>query len=305
MISIIVCTYNRDKYLYDALKHIAANDFPYADYEIVLVNNNSTDSTDAECKRFSADYPSINFRYFIETKQGLSHARNRGISESKGDILVFLDDDSFVNSDYLRNLKAQMEKHPDAMAFGGKISPLFEEGKEPEWLNRWTYPLVSAIDMGESVVLFEGKAYPIGANMGFRKECIEKCGVFNTELGRTKKNLMGGEEKDIFSRVRNLDMKIYYFPDIHVNHVIPPTRTTREYVLKAGTGIGMSEQMRCRKIGKSALWKRYFSELIKWGGTIVIWIGYLFTLKPKAGNIIVAFRWHISKGLMGKLEHLE
>lgn len=302
MISVIVCTYNRDKYLYDALSHIADNDFPADDYEIVLINNNSTDNTEQECKRFAACFPQIQFRYFVETKQGLSHARNRGIEESRGDILVFLDDDSFVKSDYLSNLNTQMQKHSDAMAFGGKITPLFESGKAPEWLNRWTYPLVSAIDKGNEVVPFEGNSYPIGANMGFRKQCIEKIGLFNPELGRTKKNLMGGEEKDIFSRLKALGMKIYYFPDIHVEHVIPPSRTTREYVMRAGKGVGMSEQMRCRKIGKSALMKRYFSELVKWCGTMVIWAGYLITLKPKAGNIIVAFRWNVSKGLFGAVE---
>jgi hypothetical protein len=113
---------------------------------------------------------------------------------------------------------------------------------------------------------------------------------------------MGGEEKDIFSRLKALGMKIYYFPDIHVEHVIPPSRTTREYVMRAGKGVGMSEQMRCRKIGKSALMKRYFSELVKWCGTMIIWAGYLITLKPKAGNIIVAFRWNVSKGLFGAVE---
>ena len=46
MISIIVCTYNRAKYLYDALASIASNDFPHDEYEIVLVNNNSTDDTE-------------------------------------------------------------------------------------------------------------------------------------------------------------------------------------------------------------------------------------------------------------------
>ena len=302
MISVIVCTYNRDKYLYDALSHIADNDFPADDYEIVLINNNSTDNTEQECKRFAACFPQIQFRYFVETKQGLSHARNRGIEESRGDILVFLDDDSFVKSDYLSNLNTQMQKHSDAMAFGGKITPLFESGKAPEWLNRWTYPLVSAIDKGNEVVPFEGNSYPIGANMGFRKQCIEKTGLFNPELGRTKKNLMGGEEKDIFSRLKALGMKIYYFPDIHVEHVIPPSRTTREYVMRAGKGVGMSEQMRCRKIGKSAVMKRDFSELGKWCGTMIIWAGYLITLKPKAGNIIVAFRWNVSKGLFGAVE---
>ncbi|MCF0206757.1 MAG: glycosyltransferase family 2 protein [Bacteroidales bacterium] len=302
MISIIVCTYNRDKYLYNALQHIAANDYDFAKYEIVLVNNNSTDSTDSECKRFAADFPQVNFRYFVETNQGLSFARNRGIGESSGEILVFLDDDSFVEPDYLANLDMQMAEHKDAMAFGGQISPVFEEGNPPKWLNRWTYSLVSAIDLGKNVRLFEGKYYPIGANMGFRRECLDKIGNFNTELGRSKKNLMGGEEKDIFGRMRNLGMKIYYFPDIHVNHIIPPSRTTNEYVYRAGLGIGMSEQLRCRKIGKSELLRRYFAELVKWGGTFVIWFWYLLCLNVADGNVIVRFRWNVSKGLFGKLK---
>ena len=115
MLSVIICTYNREKFLYDALRHVAENDFPVSEYEIVLVNNNSTDRTESECQRFASDFPTVQFRYFVETKQGLSHARNRGIDESRGDILIFLDDDSFVKPDYLSNLKKQMEAHPEAM----------------------------------------------------------------------------------------------------------------------------------------------------------------------------------------------
>ena len=96
MLSIIVCTYNRDKYLYGALKCIAENGFPTKDYEIVLVNNLSTDNTEAECLRFQSDYPEVDFRYFVETNQGLSFARNRGIKESQGETLLFLDDDSYI-----------------------------------------------------------------------------------------------------------------------------------------------------------------------------------------------------------------
>ncbi|MBR6174086.1 MAG: glycosyltransferase family 2 protein, partial [Bacteroidales bacterium] len=216
MFSLIICTYNRDKFLYDTLLHVVANNFPTDNYEIVLVNNNSTDNTEQECERFKADFPDAQFRYFVETKQGLSHARNRGIIESRGDVLVFLDDDSFVKPDYLRNLQKQMDDHPEAMAFGGKITPRFETGETPKWLCKWTYSWVSAIDKGDGVVLFEGSSYPIGANMGFRKECLKQCGNFNTELGRTKKNLMGGEEKDIFNRVKAQNMLIFYFPDIQV-----------------------------------------------------------------------------------------
>lgn len=300
MISVIICTYNRDKFLYDALQHVAANKFPYDDYEIVLVNNNSTDNTESECLRFQKDFPDVQFRYFVETKQGLSHARNRGIDESLGDILVFLDDDSFVKPDYLHNLQQQMDTHPEAMAFGGKITPRFETGETPKWLCKWTYSWVSAIDKGEEVVPFEGSSYPIGANMGFRKICLDKCGNFNTELGRTKKNLMGGEEKDIFNRVKANDMLILYFPDILVEHVIPPQRTTKDYIIKMGQGIGMSERLRCLKIGKKALWKRYFSELVKWGASFVLWFYYLICFRPVVGNMLVLFRWNVTKGLVKK-----
>ena len=210
MISVIICTYNREKFLYDALKHVAANNFPTESYEIVLVNNNSTDNTAQECERFSRDYPAVNFRYFIEVNQGLSHARNRGIIESSGNVLVFLDDDSFVKPDYLANLQDNLMNHPEAMAFGGKITPLFETGAEPQWLSKWTYSWVSAIDKGDHVTQFEGNSYPIGANMGFRKECLDQCGNFNTELGRSKKNLMGGEEKDIFTS--SMPRRFMYFP---------------------------------------------------------------------------------------------
>ena len=96
MISVIVCTYNRDKYLYKALSHIASNDYPANDYEIVLVNNNSTDNTLAETERFKLVYPNINITIVTELQNGLSFARNRGIAESKGDFLVFLDDDTLL-----------------------------------------------------------------------------------------------------------------------------------------------------------------------------------------------------------------
>ena len=302
MFSVIICTYNRDKFLYDAMCHVAKNDFPVSEYEIVLVNNNSTDHTESECQRFASNFPDVQFHYYVETKQGLSHARNRGIDESRGDMLIFLDDDSFVKPDYLSNLKRQMEAHPDAMAFGGKITPLFESGEEPKWLCKWTYSWVSAIDKGNEVVLFEGNSYPIGANMGFRRNCIEQCGNFNTELGRSKKNLMGGEEKDFFNRLKEKNLPIYYFPNIHVEHVIPPQRTTKDYIVRMGQGIGMSERMRCLKIGKKALRKRYFSEFIKWGASFVLWLKYAICFRPVVGNMLLVFRWNVTKGLVEKVQ---
>lgn len=300
MISIIVCTYNRDKYLYGALQCIAENGFPTHAYEIVLVNNMSTDNTEAECQRFGNDYPDVNFRYMVETNQGLSFARNRGIAESRGDTLLFLDDDSYIQPNYLTNLQRQLDAYPDADAFGGKIDPVFESGEAPKWLSKWNYSWVSAIDLGDKVCPFKGKAFPIGANMGIRKAMLEKTGNFNTQLGRSKKNLMGGEEKDLFERIRQQGGSIYYFPDVVVHHVIPPTRTTKDYVKRLGEGVGRSERIRTLGESKGKYLKRLFSEMVKWGGTLVLWLGFALKGQLEKGNILFTFRRKVTSGLLKK-----
>ena len=300
MLSLIVCTYNRDKYLYGALRCIAENGFPTEAYEIILVNNLSTDNTESECQRFTKDYPEVDFHYFVETNQGLSFARNRGIEESRGDILVFLDDDSYIQESYLHNLQRQLDAHPEADAFGGKIIPEFESGEAPKWLSKWNYTWVSAIDMGDKVCQFEGKAFPIGANMGIKKDFISQIGPFNTQLGRSKKNLMGGEEKDLFERVKSHGGGIYYFPDVVVRHVIPPTRTTLDYVKRLGEGVGRSERIRTLGASRWKYIKRLLSEGFKWGGTLVLWLGFAFKGQLEKGNILVTFRRMVTSGLLKK-----
>ena len=298
MLSIIICTYNREKYIYGVLQSLAQNNFPTHLYEIVLVNNNSTDTTEEKCKAFQQDYPQVAFRYFIETNQGLSFARNRGIMEAQGDMLVFLDDDSFVNQDYLTNLDHYIKEYPDMIAFGGAITPLFETGVTPAWLSKWTYSWVSAINLGNSVTLFTGNTYPIGANMGFKTAYFEKYGSFNTSLGRSKKNMMGGEEKDLFNRCDRKTEKIYYLPNLKVQHVIPENRTTKAYIKRLGEGIGMSEKLRTLNISKGCYLKRIFSEMIKWVASFVLFFGYLITFEPQKGTVLLLFRRNVTKGLL-------
>ena len=296
MISIIVCTYNRDKYIYECLSRLAKNREPDT-WEIVLVNNNSTDNTDAEFERFMRDYKPTNYRYFEETKQGLSFARNRGIAEAKGEWLVFLDDDAMVEEDYIANLQNHLSQHPEAGAFGGKIEPFFEEG-EPEWYCKWAMGFVSAIDRGEKVHVFPDTKFPIGANMGIRRDVIEHVGLFNTDLGRTGTNLLAGEEKDLFDRIRGAGYEILYFPNIGVKHCIPGKRTTKEFVARLAHGVGVSEKLRTQKIGAFAYAKRLFIEGIKWAGTLVLWLQYIINGQKPKGDILVLFRYNVTRGLL-------
>lgn len=296
MISVVICTYNREQYIYECLSRVAKNTVQ-KEWEIVLINNNSTDNTAAECERFVKDFPNIHYRYFVETQQGLSFARNRGIAEAKGEWLVFLDDDAMVGVDYIGKLQHHLAQYPEAGAFGGAIEPFFE-GETPDWLNPWAMGFVSAIDLGAQVKAFPKKSYPIGANMGISRETIDKVGVFNTALGRTGNNLMGGEEKDIFNRIRQANIPILYFPNIKVQHCIPPKRTTKEFIAKLGDGVGLSEKLRTQSIGAFAYVKRLVMEAVKWCGTIVIWLYYAIQGYRSKGDILVTFRCNVTKGLL-------
>ena len=298
IISFIICTYNRDKYIYECFSRLASNTVKKG-WEIVLVNNNSTDHTSAECARFANDFPNARYHYFVETQQGLSFARNRGIEEAKGDWFVFLDDDAMVAPDYITNLQKHLSAHPEAAAFGGQIEPFFEDG-EPDWYSRWSMGFVSAIDRGSQTHVFPDNKFPIGANMGIQREIIDRVGVFNTELGRTGNNLLAGEEKDLFNRIRKAEGKVLYFPNIGVKHCIPGRRTTREFVERLANGVGVSERIRTKKMGSCAYAKRLFMEMIKWGGTIVLWCQYTIQGHRPKGDILVLFRYHVTKGLFGK-----
>lgn len=296
MLSVIICTYNRDKYLGETLQRLAGNHFD-GPWELLLINNNSTDSTERICTQFSNDYPNVPFHYIVEKQQGLSYARNRGIQEAKGDWLVFLDDDAFVSENYLEHLSQYIQQLPEMDAFGGRIYPLFEEGITPSWLSKWSASWLSAIDKGDEVCLFT-KDYPIGANMGFSKRIADQCGLFNTSLGRSGKNLIGGEEKDYFNRIKALNATIYYLPDIAVEHCIPSSRTTDEYISRLGLGVGQSERQRTLTISKMAYAKRLFLEAIKWGGTLVLWVGYFMIGQKSKGDKLVSFRTKVTQGLL-------
>lgn len=295
MLTIIICTYNREKYLLETLTRLAANRY-VGEWELLLVDNNSTDTTPEICKTFATKHPTLPFRYIVETQQGLSHARNRGMAEAKGDWLVFLDDDAFVDPDYLERLNQYTKELPDMVAFGGRIYPFFESGEVAKWLCRWNSSWLSALDKGDKLGTFEGAEYPIGANMGFNRRMYEICGKFDTTLGRSGKNLIGGEEKDYFNRIKAEEGKIYYLPEIAVLHCIPPSRTTNEYIARLGEGVGVSERIRTQERGIYA--KRLIQECVKWCATLVLWIGYVSTGRVACGNSLVLFRKHVTKGLL-------
>lgn len=297
MLSVILCTYNRERYIYNVLQSIAAGGF--GDYEIVLVNNNSTDDTESECQRFAKDHPEVAMRYCVEKQQGLSYARNRGIMESQGEVLVYVDDDAVVNREYLQTYADFFNRNKEAVAAGGPITPRYDGCEEPSWMSHYTRQLVTGeLNLGTREREFPKGAFPGGGNAAYRKSVFNEVGLFNVELGRKGNSLIGAEEKDLFDKMTSRGMKFYYLPNAILYHLIPPKKLTQDYFDRLTYGIGVSERYRTLQIGKKKYLNRLLKEAVKWGGTMVLWTGFALKGQFSKGNKLVAFRKNVTRGLL-------
>lgn len=298
MISVIICTYNREKYIYNVLRSVAENDYPRSEYEIVLVNNNSTDGTRSECERFAKEYSEVSFHYVEEHEQGLSYARNAGIRASQGDVLVYVDDDATVNRDYLKTYGCFFDSHAEAVAAGGPILPVYETA-EPAWFSHFTRALITGkVYLGDKERRFPKGKFPGGGNAAYRKSVFDAVGLFNVELGRKGEGLMGAEEKDLFDKMTARGMAFYYLPNSILYHIIPEKKLTKDYFDRLTYGIGVSERYRTLRISKTKYLKRLLSECVKWAATIAIWVFFVLRFQPRKGCKVVAFRWNVTRGLL-------
>lgn len=299
MLTVIICTYNREKYIRPLLESIAANTLPKSEYEILLVDNNCTDNTQQVCEHFAMAHPDITFRYVVEKEQGLSAAKNKGIRESKGDLIVYVDDDALVDTNYLNDYVQFFATHPKVMALGGPIEPLYET-EEPTWMTPYTKALLTAwMNYGDKPREYPKGRYPGGGNAAYRKIVFEKVGLFNTALGRKGNLLSASEEKDIFDKMHALGMKVMYIPGPILHHCIPQAKLEKDYFNRLTWQIGMSERARTLAISNRKYINRLIAEAIKWAGTIVLLCGYTIQGHPYKGWKLVLFRMNVSKGLLG------
>lgn len=299
MLTVIICTYNREKYIRPLLESIVANTLPKSEYEVLLVDNNCQDNTRQVCEQFAAEHPDVSFRYVVEPEQGLSAARNKGIKEANGDLIVYVDDDALVDDHYLKDYVDWFNTHPETMAAGGPILPLYEEGEEPTWMSPYTKALLTAwMDYGTKVREYPSGRYPGGGNSAYRKSVFDQVGLYNTSLGRKGGNLMGSEEKDVFDKMHSHNMQVLYLPWPVLHHRIPKTKLEKPYFDRLTLQMGISERQRTLALGCNKYFKRLFMEAVKWGGTLILLGGYTLQGNPYKGWKLVQFRWNVTRGLL-------
>jgi len=294
-ISVAVCSYNRAKYLVDALKSLKNQNLKPDDYEIVIVDNNSSDATAEISKNFISENFRLNISYYRESRQGLSFARNKAITESKYDIITFIDDDAIAREDFLANILSFFKDHSDADALGGKVIPIYENGKEePLWLSKYLWGLVTKVDYGDEIKVFPTPKYPAGCNMSFKKEKLLKVGLFNTDLK------IRGDDKDIFAKLKKINAKVYYVPEVFVYHNVEENRLTKSFIKKLSIIIGNSERVRLANKGLMPLILKLFEYLFKLAAGFIIASSFIFKGQVEKAKYLIMVRWTILKGLFVK-----
>lgn len=296
-LSLVIATYNGASSLPATLESLTHQTLDRELWEVVVVNNNSTDKTAEVVEGFAAAHPEMAIRLVEEPNQGLSWARNRGIDESKGDYIVIIDDDETACPELLREYFDFLDTHPHIVAAGGKITPCYP-AKRPKWLSKITErPIAGTLNLGDETKPFPEGKYFGGGNMALRRTAIDYYGKFDTNLGRRGSKLLGGEEKELYMRYYASGEDIYYLPNAEIFHHINTERLTKPYFKAVCYRVGQSE--RIRTLGKSpkAFRRRVYSEIFKWCATLAIGLFYCLTLQFVKAQYIVIMRSNISRGL--------
>ena len=250
-ISVIISTHNPDAgRLRQTLAGLRAQTLPVLQWETLLVDNASTPALYPQA--FSAPAPD-NLRLTREPQLGLTSARRRGFSETRGKFIVLVDDDNVLAPDYLAKVRALFADHPSVGALGGKNLPEFEQ-PPPAWMREFD-GLIACRDYGDVPEISQGlwktqnqrneypRWAPIGAGMALRREAAQSWlrDASATQLSdRRGSELTSGGDNDIILSLMQSGWDVGYFPSLALTHLIPSNRITRDYLARLNRGIASS-----------------------------------------------------------------
>lgn len=236
-LTVVICTYNRADLLKETLTAVrACSPPPACDVQIVVVDNNSSDHTQAIVREAEAapGYPIVSA---IEHLQGKSYALNTALELSRGDVVALTDDDVLPAPDWLERIVEAFRRDSLVFLFG-KVLPRWGALPPPELLPRKARDIwgpLALIDYGDeptryTTARFRKLRLPIGANLAVRRDALERVGGWRTDLGRVDNSLVCGEDRELCVRLfRSGLYEGLYDPNLIVHHFVPASRLSRRY----------------------------------------------------------------------------
>lgn len=225
--SIVIATYNRAGDLHETLKSLAALT-PDGPWEVIVVDNNSSDDTRAIVHEAAGRFP-VELRYVFEGRQGRSPALNAGIQAARGAIIATTDDDVRVPAEWL-NRAAEGLQQAGCDYVGGRVLPIWGAAR-PKWLPNHggkLWGVIALLDYGGDPIEF-GRRVPLGVNMAFTREAFERAGLLDPDTGRRAGTLLGQEVREWCIRARKAGVRGFYAPGMVLHHIIPASRLSKRY----------------------------------------------------------------------------
>ena len=245
--SIVIATYNRGADLRETLASLAGLR-PGGAWDVIVVDNNSTDDTRQVVESAAAAFP-VPLRYLFEPAQGRSPALNAGIRLAQGDLIVTTDDDVRVSPDWL-DRAAEGLARLNCDYVGGRVLPIWG-GPRPAWLpnhggKHWA--VIALLDYGPAPIEF-GARVPLGVNMAFRRVAFDRAGLFDPHTGRKAGTLLGQVVREWCIRARAAGVRGCYVPEMEVQHIIPASRLNKAYFRRWFYWRGISRALLYAKAG--------------------------------------------------------
>ena len=231
-ITAIICTFNRANLLLDTLESLACQTLPKDQYEILVVDNASTDATREVVLAFKRRAP-VMVRYFLEEEKGVARARNRGWQEAQTELVAYIDDDARAEPQWLESyINAFSTVTPSPPCMTGRVD-LDWIGGRPAWFPSRLESLLARYDFGSTPCWLSNNAYLVTCNVAFTKQILAQVGGFRVDLGNcgNQSYWQGGEDTEMFFRLVKKGLGVYYEPRALVYHLTPPERQTKRYLL--------------------------------------------------------------------------
>jgi glucosyl-dolichyl phosphate glucuronosyltransferase len=250
--SLVICTYNRAEALHEALRSAVAQESGGRfTYEVIVVDNNSTDGTravvDAEARRSA-----VPVRYLFEARQGKSFALNTALGALSGEFYSIVDDDFLLPTDWLAGIHDGTRRHPGASFYSGKVLPAWSVAP-PAWLTPQHWSAVAMADYGDEEFLATRDNQICLLASTFRTADVRAVGGYDERLGVSGSRIGGVEDLEILQRLWQHGRYGVYLPRVAFRHKAEPERLTRRYHRRWHRGHGRSRaMMRDPEIERSA-----------------------------------------------------
>lgn len=228
-VSVVVATYNRCEILPGTLDSLINQEGETA-YEVIVVDNNSTDDTRNVIDKLRAQPGYEKLTYLFEEKQGVSHARNKGIAAARASIIAFTDDDIRPGHNWVSSVSEAFKRFPEADAIGGKVLP--ESLKNfPAWLTDKYWTPLALLDMGDKPLKLNVQkgAGLVAANLAVRASVFRDVGLFHPQLQRVKDSVGSMEDHEYQLRLSAAKKRLMYVPELVVYAHVLEERLNKEY----------------------------------------------------------------------------